>query len=141
MGEEKATGDDLKLDKAVTAHLRHHSGKIEEVKVTEPQHFDHGGITYMVAEPVSNGYGERVLYYDYGNPIPKIHGGGEIGDANNLTEEVYVSSILQQLSNPKTEMEFDIWSKLSRIPPWMFLAVLVVIILLNQGTLGGLLPF
>lgn len=139
--EKQEKKQELDLNKATIAHIRGHSGEIDVVNVDEPQYFDHDGTTYMVKRPVMGADGRRMLVYDEGNPVPILHAGNNTDDADNLTEEVYVTSILDQLSNPSKSADMDILGKLSRIPPTFWIFVLAILVLWQSGTLGGLIPF
>jgi len=118
------------------------TGQVEQVKITRPDRFDHNERIYAVMEPLSNKEdGEKRLVYDEGHPIPRCHRKKSV-DSEELMNEINGENIIDQLANPKAKSGVpDLVGWLKEIPPVVWIVILVVFVMLQEGTLGGLMPF
>lgn len=146
--------DQSKYDfqKGITCFIQTPGGQIEDLYIKNEDDFEYDNGVYHIVNPhVNPETGERFLIYDKGNAIPKFHentmdleceNGGDYPDASvKLMDEQYSSSMINKLSDVPASAKTDFLEKLKNIPPWMFLVLILLLVLLNKGMLGSLIPF
>lgn len=137
--------DKYQFSDKVQIIMRNPGGGREKFHVDNTHDFEHDGGVYMMKPPLVNpDTGKRQLIYDKGNPIPRFYKpkGKEKEDPSiSLMDEQYRSSMIGKLSEVPRGSDMDLIGKLQQIPPWLFVAVLALLVLLQQGVLGDIIPF
>lgn len=127
---------ELSESDSVTAHILTPGGRVREEEVGEHNRFEFDEGNYDVRNIFSFDNLGRMMLLSKGNPIPYPPGGATTCEAMGGQ---YVSATIEDISRPSRSGGdiFDmIVEKVARIPPWVGVIILVVLILWSQGVIG-----
>jgi len=129
-------GSDFEVSKNIHIFMMHPGGHVDSFVKSNPDDFEYDDGVYMIDDPyVDEETGKRYLGYDVGTPVPwfsdKRTEEGEDDFSVKLMDEINSSATINKLAKVPNKGP-GLLEKLKDVPPWVFVAVLVAIVLIGQ---------